>query len=232
MFGELRECGARSSSYYSKRLKKELHLINHIRGILTDIEDGLIVIEAAGVGYGIGVPATVISKLPPVGNELKLYTYHSVKEDSQSLYGFMHKADREMFKSLISVSGIGPKGAIAILSVMSPDELRMAVITGDVKSISQAQGIGKRTAERVILELKDKIGSFAEDFVSGGTAGAEAVIQQTAAFSAGPVSEAIDALTVLGYSRTEAGRAVGAVQLDDTMTTEDVLKQALRNLNR
>lgn len=207
-------------------------MINHIRGILTDIEDGLIVIEAAGVGYGIGVPATVISKLPPVGSELKLYTYHAVKEDSQSLYGFMHKSDREMFKSLISVSGIGPKGAIAILSVMSPDELRMAVITGDVKSISQAQGIGKRTAERVILELKDKIGSFAEDFVSGSTFGAEPVLQQAAAFSAGPVSEAIDALTVLGYSRTEAGRAVGAVQLDDTMTTEDVLKQALRNLNR
>lgn len=195
----------------------------------------MIVIEAAGVGYGIGVPATVLTKLPPVGSELKLYTYHSVKEDSQSLYGFMHKSDREIFKSLISVSGIGPKGAIAILSVMSPDDLRMAVITGDAKSISQAQGIGKRTAERVILELKDKIGSFAEDFVegmNGNAAGMGTGIPQAAAFSAGPVSEAIDALTVLGYSRTEAGRAVGAVQLDDTMTTEDVLKQALRNLNR
>ena len=212
-------------------------MIQHINGILTDIDDGQIVIEACGVGYGIGVPGSVIAKLPPVGSELKLYTYYYVKEDSQSLYGFITKADREMFKALIGVNGIGPKGAIAILSVLNPDELRMAIITGDVKSISQAQGIGKRTAERVILELKDKVGSFAEDFVSGsglsggGSLGNGGSIN-AGAFSAGPAAEAIDALTVLGYSRMEAGRAVGAVQLTDDMTTEAVLKQALRNLNR
>ena len=212
-------------------------MIQHINGILTDIDDGQIVIEACGVGYGIGVPGSVIAKLPPVGSELKLYTYYSVKEDWQSLYGFITKADREMFKALIGVNGIGPKGAIAILSVLNPDELRMAIITGDVKSISQAQGIGKRTAERVILELKDKVGSFAEDFVSssglsgGGSLGNGGNLN-AGAFSAGPAAEAIDALTVLGYSRMEAGRAVGAVQLTDDMTTEAVLKQALRNLNR
>ena len=212
-------------------------MIQHINGILTDIDDGQIVIEACGVGYGIGVPGSVIAKLPPGGSELKLYTYYSVKEDSQSLYGFITKADREMFKALIGVNGIGPKGAIAILSVLNPDELRMAIITGDVKSISQAQGIGKRTAERVILELKDKVGSFAEDFVSGsGLSGGGSLGNggnlNAGAFSAGPAAEAIDALTVLGYSRMEAGRAVGAVQLTDDMTTEAVLKQALRNLNR
>ena len=207
-------------------------MINYIKGILSEVEDGFIVVEAHGVGYGIGVPATVLSELPPKGTEVKIYTYYSVKEDGQSLFGFLYKEDREIFKNLISVSGIGPKGAIAILSVLRPDDLRMAIITGDAKSISQAQGIGKRTAERVILELKDKIGSFAESFVNGtgdvirGTAAAGT----QAAFSAGPVSEAIDALTVLGYSRMEAGRAVGAVSITEDMTTEDVLKLALKNL--
>lgn len=206
-------------------------MIQHINGILTDIEDGQVVIETCGIGYCISVPDTVKPKLPPIGSELKLYTYYAVKEDSQSLYGFLNKSDREMFKSLIGVNGIGPKGAIAILSALNPEELRMAIITGDVKSISQAQGIGKRTAERVILELKDKVGSLAEDFVMG-TGLSAAGGGQAAAFSAGPAAEAIDALAVLGYSRMEAGRAVGAVRLDDDMTTEDVLKAALKNLNR
>ena len=207
-------------------------MISYIKGTLSEVEDGFIVVEASGVGYGIGVPASVISELPPRGTEVKIYTYYAVKEDSQSLFGFLYKEDREIFKNLISISGIGPKGAIAILSVLRPDDLRMAIITGDAKSISQAQGIGKRTAERVILELKDKIGSFAQDFVNGtgdelrgkGTAGA------ASAFSAGPVSEAIDALTVLGYSRVEAGKAVSAVQVTEGMTTEDVLKLALKNI--
>ena len=212
-------------------------MIQHINGILTDIDEGQIVIEACGVGYGIAVPGSVMPKLPAIGSELKLYTYYSVKEDSQSLYGFINKADREMFKALIGVNGIGPKGAIAILSVLNPDELRMAIITGDVKSISQAQGIGKRTAERLILELKDKIGSFAADFVGGagldnGAASGSSAGLNAGAFSAGPAAEAIDALTVLGYSRMEAGRAVGMVQLSEDMTTEAVLKQALKNLNR
>ncbi|MDO4962373.1 MAG: Holliday junction branch migration protein RuvA [Eubacteriales bacterium] len=210
-------------------------MINYIKGELTDIEDGFIIVEAAGVGYGIFVPATVIGELPPIGTEVKIHTFYSVKEDGQSLFGFLYKEDREIFRLLISVSGIGPKGAIAILSVLRPDELRMAIITGDAKSISQAQGIGKRTAERVILELKDKIGSLAEDFVNAAGASGSAAAGRThgtAAFSAGPVSEAIDALTVLGYSRMEAGRAVSQVMIDESMTTEDVLKLALKNINK
>ena len=206
-------------------------MINYVKGELTELEDGFIVVEAAGVGYGISVPASVISELPPKGTEVKIYTYYSVKEDGQSLYGFLYREDREMFKSLISVNGIGPKGAIAILSVLRPDDLRMAIITGDVKSISQAQGVGKRTAERVILELKDKVGSPAEDFVNGvGAAVVSGKGNAAAAWSAGPVSEAIDALTMLGYSRIEAGRAVGAVAVTEDMTTETVLKLALKQM--
>lgn len=204
-------------------------MISYIKGILSEVSDAFIVVEAAGVGYGINVPATVISELPPLGTELKIHTYYSVKEDSQSLFGFLYKEDREIFKHLISVNGIGPKGAIAILSVLRPDELRMAVIMGDAKTISRAQGIGKRTAERVILELKDKLSVPAGLSDEGG-----AVISGTsaaAAFSSGPVAEAIDALTVLGYSRAEAGRAVGAVEVSEAMTTEQILKAALKQIN-
>ena len=135
-------------------------MIQYIHGILTEVSDGLIVVEASGVGYGINVPSTVIAELPAAGTEIRIYTYYSVKEDSQSLFGFLYKEDREMFTQLIGVGGIGPKGALAILSVLRPDDLRMAIVTGDSKAICQAQGIGKKTAERVILDLKDKVGDL------------------------------------------------------------------------
>lgn len=204
-------------------------MYSYIKGILADISENEIVIEAAGVGYSVNVPASVLSELPAQGTELKVYTHFSVKEDEQTLYGFLYKEDREMFRRLITVSGIGPKGALAILSVLSPADLRMAISTGDAKSISMAQGIGKKTAERVILELRDRITKEAsfEGLLSDG-AGRGAVTQNGK--SAGPVSEAIDALTVLGYSRMEAGRAVGMVDLTEDMTTEDILKAALKTV--
>ena len=132
-------------------------MIQYIHGTLCEISDGMIIVEAGGIGYGINVPSSVIGELPAVGTEVRIYTYYSVKEDSQSLFGFLYKEDREMFVQLIGVNGIGPKGALAILSALKPDDLRMAIITGDAKAISSAQGIGKKTAERVVLELRDKI---------------------------------------------------------------------------
>lgn len=204
-------------------------MYSYIKGVLAEISENEIVIEAAGAGYSINVPASVLGELPPQGTELKIYTHFSVKEDEQTLYGFLYKEDREMFRRLITVSGIGPKGALAILSVLSPSDLRMAIATGDSKSISMAQGIGKKTAERVILELRDKVTKMS-DFEGMLTkeSGRGAVTQN--ARNAGPVSEAIDALTVLGYSRMEAGRAVGMVNLTEDMTTEDVLKAALKTI--
>ncbi|MCQ2401199.1 MAG: Holliday junction branch migration protein RuvA [Lachnospiraceae bacterium] len=204
-------------------------MYSYIKGVLAEISENEIVIEAAGAGYSINVPASVLGELPPQGTELKIYTHFSVKEDEQTLYGFLYKEDREMFRQLITVSGIGPKGALAILSVLSPSDLRMAIATGDSKSISMAQGIGKKTAERVILELRDKVTKMS-DFEGMLTkeSGRGAVTQN--ARNAGPVSEAIDALTVLGYSRMEAGRAVGMVNLTEDMTTEDVLKAALKTI--
>ena len=204
-------------------------MINYVRGILTDIEENMIVVEAGGIGYGIRVPASVISELPKAGDELMIYTYFSVKEDSMTLYGFLSKEDREMFRQLIGVNGVGPKGALAILSVLRPDDLRMAVMSGDAKSISRAQGIGAKTAERVILDLRDKVGEPA--FVTASAIkGAGIANVSPQAFSAGPVAEAIEALVMLGYSRIDAGRAAAGVQLNDGMTTEEVLKSALKNI--
>jgi len=208
-------------------------MINYIHGILSEISEGSIVVEAGGVGYGIHVPATVIAEIPAVGTEVKIYTYYSVKEDSQSLYGFLYREDREMFESLISVNGVGPKGALSILSVLPPDDLRMAILTGDAKSISMAQGIGKKTAERLIVDLKDRISKAGTAFSGNlhadlGRHGAAA--GQAGAGAAGPMAEAIDALVVLGYTRMEAGRAVGSIALHDGMTTEDILKAALKNI--
>lgn len=204
-------------------------MYSYIKGILTEISENEITVEAGGVGYAVCVPASVLGELPVTGTELKVYTHFSVKEDEQTLYGFLYKEDREMFRRLITVNGIGPKGALAILSVLSPSDLRMAIATGDVRSISMAQGIGKKTAERVILELRDKVTkeTSLEGLLSKEQ---ERTAVSAAGRNAGPVSEAIDALTVLGYSRMEAGRAVGTVELAEGMTTEDVLKAALKNI--
>lgn len=203
-------------------------MINYVSGILSEIEDNLIIVEAGGIGYGINVPASLIGELPKAGSAVRIYTYFSVKEDSESLYGFINKEDRDMFRQLISVNGVGPKGALAILSVMRPDDLRLAIATGDSKSISRAQGIGAKTAERVILELKNNVGdinSIGAAVLGGKSAGTIAAGKQY-----GPVSEAMDALIMLGYSRMEAGKALSLVNVNEDMPTEEVLRLALKNI--
>ena len=201
-------------------------MISFIHGVLSEVESGMIVVEAGGVGYGIHVPASVIGELPHIGEEIKVYTHFSVKEDEQSLFGFLYREDREMFLRLLSVSGIGPKGALGILSVLKPNDLRLAIVTGDAKAISRAPGIGGKTAQRGILELKDKIDAVSA--FSGAGDSAAALQQAAGAFQAGPAEEAIDALEVLGYSRMEAGRAVRSISLTPEMTTEEILKLALK----
>lgn len=208
-------------------------MIQFVHGILTEIAEGYIVVEASGVGYGIFVPATVLAQLPSAGEEVKIYTHFSVREDGQSLYGFLYREDREMFRQLLSVNGIGPKGALGILSVLRPDDLRMAIVTGDAKSISRAPGIGAKTAQRVILDLKDKIDANAvlSGFSAAETAGGGSLPDAAGLSSgSGPAAEAIDALAALGYSRIEAGRAVRKLDITENMTTEEILKKALRGL--
>lgn len=203
-------------------------MINYVSGILSEIEENLIIVEAGGIGYGINVPASLIGELPKAGSAVRIYTYFSVKEDSESLYGFLNKEDRDMFKQLISVNGVGPKGALAILSVMRPDDLRLAIATGDSKSISRAQGIGLKTAERVILELKNKIGDI--NAIGAAVLGGKSAGTIAAGKQYGPVSEAMDALIMLGYSRMEAGKALSLVNVNEDMPTEEVLRLALKNI--
>ena len=206
-------------------------MISYINGPLTAIEEDVIVVEAGGVGMGIHVPLSVLDRLPGIGREVTVYTYFQVREDAMSLYGFLNRQDREMFRQLIGVNGVGPKAALGILSTMTPDDLRMAIVTGDAKAISRAPGIGPKTAQRLILDLKDKVsmeevlGNLALPS-DGGTSAALGTIGMGEA-----AKEAVQALVALGYSNMEANKAVKQVEVTETMTAEDVLKASLRYLS-
>jgi len=202
-------------------------LISYIRGTLAEKNEDSAVVEAHGVGYQIFVPVPVLSELPPLGESVKIYTYFSVREDGMSLFGFLSRQDLAMFKHLIGVNGIGPKSALGILSALRPDVLRMAVASGDAKTISRAPGVGPKTAQRIILDLKDKI--RLEDVLAGGLEESLAVPEEI--FGVGQAGkEAVEALTALGYSAAEAAGAVKKVKITEEMTAEDVLKGALRHL--
>lgn len=202
-------------------------MIQFIRGTLDSMEEDRVLIDVGGVGYGIFMSVQAMSLLPQTGSEVKIYTYLNVKEDAMQLFGFLTKEDLKIFKLLIRVNGIGPKGGQAILSVLSPDDLRFAVLSGDVKAISAAPGIGKRTAEKIILELKDKLNI--EDALEHTLADAPASGRE-AQGTGGIQSEAVQALVALGYGSTEALRAVKQVLPEDGADVESVLKQALKKL--
>lgn len=201
-------------------------MISYIKGTLAEKLEDSAIVEAGGIGYRIYVPSSVLSELPRLGETVKIYTYFSVREDSVSLYGFMSRQDMEMFRQLIGVNGVGPKSALGILSALKPDALRLAVISGDAKAISKAPGVGSKTAQRIILDLKDKI--KAEDLLNGGYEDLSAHAEVSGVGEVG--KEAVEALTALGYSASEAAGAVRKVAITETMTAEDVLKAALRHL--
>lgn len=197
-------------------------MITYIIGEFTEIEDSTIIVEAYGVGYEIMVPGSVVSLLPPVGSRVKIYTYQNVKEDALDLYGFLTKDDLNIFKLLITVNGIGPKGALSILSSISPDDLRIAVVSDDVKRIQSAPGIGAKTAQKLIIELKDKL--KLEDVLYKNDT------EVTNNTSGSVRDEAVEALCSLGYSPSEALRAVKNIDINDGMSSEDILKLALKKL--
>ena len=197
-------------------------MITYIVGELTEIEDNTIIVEAYGVGYEIMIPASVVSLLPSIGSNIKVYTYQNVKEDALDLYGFLTKDDLRVFKLLITVNGIGPKGGLSILSSISPDELRVAVVSDDVKKIQSAPGIGAKTAQKLIIELKDKL--KLEDVLYKN----ETYVNE---IPVGNVrDEAVEALCSLGYSPSEALRAVKSVEITEGMGSDDILKLALKKL--
>jgi len=198
----------------------------YIKGILTEITEDAIIIENQGIGYEIAVPGQVLDYLPSVGEEVKIYTYHYVREDAILLYGFLTKEDVRIFKMLIGVSGIGPKGALAILSVLSTDDLRFAILGDDAKAIAKAPGVGAKTAQRVIIELKDKLSL--EDAFEQKLANQAQKAELNPAV--GVKNEAILALTSLGYSQSEALKVLQGIEISPDDQVEDVLKMALKQM--
>lgn len=205
-------------------------MFSYIKGPLVEALESVIVVEAGNIGWNIHVPLSVLDRLPRTGEEVRIYTSFQVREDAMTLYGFLTRQDLEMFRMLLGVTGIGPKAALGILSVMRPEELRMAIISEDAKSIARAPGIGPKTAKRVILDLKDRIRT--EDILPGGVSESYMAPAESASFRApeGAAKEAIEALVALGYSLSEASRAVRQVSVDGEMTAEAVLKASLKYL--
>lgn len=199
-------------------------MISYIKGTLERRADSYIIIETGGIGFQVFVSPATLAKLPPAGEQVKIYTYFSVKEDDMSLYGFASMEEQEMFDRLLTVSGVGPKGALGFLSQLTPQEIVLAILSEDVRTLSKAPGIGRKTAQRVILELKDKCRT--EDAIS---VGGELESLAEVAAEGGAKFEAIDAMTALGYSRSEAAKAVNAVAAEG-MSTEDILKAALKKM--
>lgn len=203
-------------------------MIAYIKGeLVTAYSDG-IVVEQNGVGYEIGVPLSVMSELPSQGEEVKIHTYLYVREDAMKLYGFLTRDDLEIFKLLITVSGIGPKGALGILSAMTPDDLRFAILAGDTKTIAKAPGIGQKTAAKLVLELKDKLNlsNAFEERLSKGSG------ENTAREEGNHIrNEVVEALTALGYTSTDALKAVRQVELTEGMSVEELLKQSLKHIS-
>ena len=198
----------------------------YIKGILAEITEDAIIVENQGIGYEIAVPGQVFDYLPSVGEEVKIYTYHYVREDAILLYGFLTKEDVRIFKMLIGVSGIGPKGALAILSVLSTDDLRFAILGDDAKAIAKAPGVGAKTAQRVIIELKDKLSL--EDAFEQKLANQAQKAELNPAV--GVKNEAILALTSLGFSQSEALKVLQGIEISPDDQVEDVLKMALKQM--
>ena len=195
-------------------------MIAYVKGTVDDIAEDNVVIDVGGIGYNVKISAGTMHQLPRLHQEVTLHTYMAVREDACWLYGFVTRDELELFKLLITVNGVGPKGALGILSVMTPRDLRFAILAADGKMISRAPGIGKKTAERVILDLRDKIS--ADD--------ADDTAQSAPAADIGSAdSEAVEALIALGYGAAEALKAVSQVAGRE-QDTEAILKAALKKM--
>ncbi len=195
-----------------------------LQGTLSHTDPAFAVVVCGGVGYKCYISDTTLGALPKVGQEAFLYTHLAVREDAMDLYGFATETELDLFKLLISVSGVGPKAGLAILSELAPDRLTVAIAAGDAKAIARAKGVGSKTAQRIIIELQSKLG------VLGDTGNAEQVMAVGAANASGNAADAVEALTAFGYSKSEASLAVG--RLDGKLPTETLIKEALKALSR
>jgi Holliday junction DNA helicase RuvA len=189
-------------------------VIAFLHGTLAEKGAGRVVIDVGGVGYEVLVPTGTLSSLPPAGRPTRLFTRLSVREDAMTLFGFATADERAFFDDLVTVTGVGPKLALAVLSVLTPDALRRAIGAGDAAALTQVPGVGKKGAARIILDLKDKLGVGGEGSVTG------------------PVSEVRDALLSLGLSPEEAREAIAGLPSDGERPVEELLRQALRSVGR
>ena len=205
-------------------------MIAYIKGEVAWIEEERIVLESGNIGYTIMMPASSFDTQDLVGKEVKIYTHLNVREDAMQLYGFLNLDELKTFRLLLGVNGIGPKAALGILSGLTTDELRFAVLSDDVKTISKAPGIGKKTAQKLILELKDKI-DLEEVFETKQEHVRETEGKMESKEENAAKKDAVDALTALGYSSTEALRAVRQTGVTQDMDVETILKLALKNMN-
>jgi len=199
-------------------------MIAFLRGEIAAVFEDRLILDVNGVGYEIFMPVLALKHAGRIGDEIQVYTRMNVREDAVQLFGFLTRDDLRMFTMLLSVNGIGPKAALGVLSGISADELRMAILTDDVKTISAAPGIGRKTAQKMILELKDKISS--EDLIPEGFAtNNNSEVEESSASS-----EAIQALMALGYSGSESMKAVKQAGITDDMSVEEILKLALKQI--
>ncbi|MDD2443850.1 MAG: Holliday junction branch migration protein RuvA [Desulfotomaculaceae bacterium] len=194
-------------------------MIAYLKGKLAHAQAGYIIIDVGGIGYKVQAPLSLQDSLPPRGGEIMLYTHLVVREDGFYLYGFQEQSELESFLKLLGVPGVGPKGALAALTILSPDELWMAIAGADAATLTRVPGIGKKTAGRIILELKDKAPQVDVEQGAGREGG-------------GRVNDAIMALESLGYSSLEARRAVKEAEgtANNLLTAEELIKNALRHL--
>ena len=196
-------------------------MIYSLDGTLTYFDQNFAVVSCCGVGFKCFTTLTTLQSLPGVGKPVQLFTYLSVREDALDLYGFATTAELDCFKLLISVNGVGPKAALAILSELSADRLAVCIAGGDAKSLTRAPGIGKKIAERIVLELKDKMGVL--------DLGSSREVQAAAANTAGSVAaEAVEALVALGYGQSDAAVAVG--QMEPGLSVDEMIRRGLRQL--
>lgn len=198
-------------------------MIYSVRGPLVCADVAFAVVECGGIGMKCSVSLTTRKKLPPIGSEVRLFTHMNVREDAIDLYGFADERELEMFRLITSVSGVGPKVALSILSEFDASSLSLYIAGGDSKSITRAAGVGGKLAQRIVLELKDKIG--ASSF--GGTEEVSSVIRTQDSSNA---SEAVQALVALGYSQSEASQAIGKLDMDAPVET--LIKEGLKALAR
>lgn len=192
-----------------------------LRGELLHIEPKVAVICCGGVGFRCQITMNTARQLPSIGSEAMLYTMMNVREDAIELFGFADQGELNCFKQLISITGVGPKAANAILSELSPEKVAMAVAAGDFKSLTRAQGVGPKLAQRIVLEMKDKVGALQ-------MTGSESFDMGAAISASGNAAQAVDALTVLGFTAGEASMAVG--KLDSGMSVETMVREALKLL--